>query len=119
MLLAAKPGVRWEVKVLYGGEVSRGAMEKAEAEGKEVNGAFEVRLERRSWRRVGRFWGDFEMERWLLRTTRGPESRRPFDPGSPPRLRHGSPRLPTRWGINPFDGWSRGADVGGPGPANE
>jgi hypothetical protein len=86
---------------------------------KRWNGAFEVRLERRSWRRVGRFWGDFEMERWLLRTARGPESRRPFDPGSPPRLRHGSPRLPTRWGINLFDGWSRGADVGGPGPANE
>jgi hypothetical protein len=40
MLLAAKPGVRWEVKVLYGGEVSRGAMEKAEAEGKEVEWRF-------------------------------------------------------------------------------
>ncbi|KAG9198685.1 hypothetical protein G6514_009724 [Epicoccum nigrum] len=36
MLLAARPGVSWQVKVLYKGEVFRSAREAAEAEGKVV-----------------------------------------------------------------------------------
>ena len=80
------------------------------------SGALEVRLEDGAWRSLGRFGGDFEMGRWLLRATKGPKSRWLFDLGSSPSLRHGSPRLPTRRGTNPFDGWSRRADVGGPIP---
>lgn len=40
VLLAAKPGVRREVKVLSGGEIFRGVMGKAEAKGKEVECRF-------------------------------------------------------------------------------
>ena len=39
VLMAAKPGVMWEVRVKYT-EVFRGAKEKAEAEGKEVEWRF-------------------------------------------------------------------------------
>jgi hypothetical protein len=38
--MAAKPGVTWEVRVRYRREVLEGALDRAEAEGKEVEWRF-------------------------------------------------------------------------------